>query len=82
MLMKTWGSFSFPLELCSLKSFLDITLTSYGPRSLVSTGLSDTDSREEMPSPPQMRGWLGTRQACETVHYETLEQLFKKPSLE
>lgn len=78
---KLGGSFSFPLALYSLKSFLDITLTSYSPRSLVSTGLSATYSREERPSPPQTRGWLGTLHACDIAHLETLEQLFKKPSL-
>ena len=67
MLMTIWGIFFFPLASYSLKLFLDMTLTSYGPRSLVSTGLSDTYSRKEMPSLPQTGGWLGTLHAYETA---------------
>ena len=74
--------FLSPLTLWSLKLVLDMTLTSYGPRTSVSTGLSDMYCREEMPRLPQTGGWLGTLHARETAHYETLEQSFKKPGLE
>ena len=80
--MKTWGVLFFPSQIVFFEIIPEHYTDFLWPRSLVSTGLSDTYSREEMLSPPQTRGWLGTRHACETVHYETLEQLFKKPSLE
>lgn len=55
-----------------------MTLTSYGPRALVSTGLSDTYCREEMHVCPRQEAGWGHCTHVKLHAMKALEQSFKK----